>query len=383
MERVTLTVNGRPYDADVLPRTHLGDFLRDHLQLTGTHLGCEQGVCGACTVTMDGRPQRSCIAFAADCDGSEIVTIEGFDHDPLMSELRTAFSKHHALQCGFCTPGMLATARDIVQRLGEVDEKRIRHELSGNICRCTGYVGIVSAIASVAKGRVPQPLTPALLDASTAVAGTVQTPLGAEATKHAEPSSQRVSSPQSSIGTAAKGGNAVEEQIRIAAAPDVVWAVLSDLRRVVPCVPGAELISFEGDQLQGRMRIALGPIKASFSGQAQVTFDPALQEGLIVGQGRDSGLGSSASGEARWRVLGADGGSSLIIVSLGWKLTGVLAQFNRGNLLRDIIRRMASDFASNLEASLAGQELPSSSTKPIGAWALLWSIIKARLSKPA
>lgn len=381
MERITLTVNGRSCTADVLPRTHLGDFLRDHLQLTGTHLGCEQGVCGACTVTMDGRPQRACIAFAADCDGSEIVTIEGFDDDPLMDELRAAFSTHHALQCGFCTPGMLATARDIVQRLGEVDEKRIRHELSGNICRCTGYVGIVNAIASVAKGRVPRAVPQAVPHVGTAAPG-AELPVRAEKTERTEPSSERMSRSQSSIGAAAKGSNAVEEQIRIAAAPDVVWAMLSDVRRVVPCVPGAELISFEGDQLQGRMRIALGPITASFSGQAQVTFDPALQEGLIVGQGRDSGLGSSASGEARWRVLAGDGDSSLIVVSLAWKLTGVLAQFNRGNLLREIIRRMASDFAANLEASIAGQELPSNHTKPLGAWALLWSIIKARLRKP-
>ncbi len=136
MTPVSLTVNGRAVQALVEPRTHLADFLREHLHLTGTHLGCEQGVCGACTVVLDGKPQRSCIAYALDCDGSTVTTIEGFDDDALMENLRTAFSAHHGLQCGFCTPGMLVTARDIVARLGDVPEARIREELSGNLCRC-------------------------------------------------------------------------------------------------------------------------------------------------------------------------------------------------------------------------------------------------------
>src|SRR3984885_10658678 len=156
MTQVALTVNGRPVQALVEPRTHLADFLREHLHLTGTHLGCEQGVCGACTVSLDGKPQRSCIAYALDCDGSTVTTIEGFDDDALMDALRTAFSAHHGLQCGFCTPGMLVTARDIVARLGDVPEARIREELSGNLCRCTGYGGIVAAIRAVCDGRQKQ-----------------------------------------------------------------------------------------------------------------------------------------------------------------------------------------------------------------------------------
>ncbi len=118
---------------------HLGDFLRDELQLTGTHLGCEHGVCGACTVLVDGQPTRSCITFAVACEGREVTTIEGYDDDAVMRLLRPAFTRHHALQCGFCTPGMLTTARDIVLRLPNADEARVRLELSGNLCRCTGY----------------------------------------------------------------------------------------------------------------------------------------------------------------------------------------------------------------------------------------------------
>ena len=149
---VSLTVNGRSIETTVEPRTHLADFVRDRLRLTGTHLGCEHGVCGACTVLIDGAPMRSCIAYAVACDGADVRTIEGFDGDPLMQALRDAFTRHHALQCGYCTPGMLITAYDVVRRLPGAGETRVREELSGNLCRCTGYVGIVQAVRSVLDG---------------------------------------------------------------------------------------------------------------------------------------------------------------------------------------------------------------------------------------
>jgi carbon-monoxide dehydrogenase small subunit len=149
----TLTVNGTETTLEVPPRTHLADALRETLGLTGTHLGCEHGVCGACTVELDGAPARACIAFAAACDGAVVRTIEGFAEDAVMAELRAAFTAHHALQCGYCTPGMLITARDIVLRLPEADEARVRRELAGNLCRCTGYQGIVDAILAVLAAR--------------------------------------------------------------------------------------------------------------------------------------------------------------------------------------------------------------------------------------
>jgi carbon-monoxide dehydrogenase small subunit len=155
---IALTVNGRALQALVEPRTHLADFLREHCRLTGTHLGCEHGACGACTILIAGVPARSCLTYAAACDGLSIHTIEGFDDDPVMADLREAFSREHALQCGFCTPGMLIVARDIVQRLPNADERRIRVELSGNLCRCTGYRGIVSAVRSVVEARREQPI---------------------------------------------------------------------------------------------------------------------------------------------------------------------------------------------------------------------------------
>jgi carbon-monoxide dehydrogenase small subunit len=151
MSRISLEVNGAAVEADVEPRIHLADFLRERQGLTGTNLGCEHGVCGACTIEIDGAPARSCIAFAAACDGAAVRTIEGFAEDPVMAKLREAFTAEHALQCGYCTPGMLITARDIVMRLPHADEARIRKELSGNLCRCTGYQGIVRAIQRVLK----------------------------------------------------------------------------------------------------------------------------------------------------------------------------------------------------------------------------------------
>jgi len=153
MKVIALHVNGQVVSAASEDRTHLADHLREHCGLTATHLGCEHGVCGACTLEIDGAPARSCITFAATCEGAKIRTLEGFEHDPLMACLRDAFTAEHALQCGYCTPGMLITARDIVIRLPQADEARIRLELAGNLCRCTGYRGIVRAIASVLAER--------------------------------------------------------------------------------------------------------------------------------------------------------------------------------------------------------------------------------------
>ena len=153
MNALSLTINGEPVAAEVEPRLSLADFIRDHRRLTGTHLGCEHGVCGACTVLMNGEPMRSCITFAVAADGAEVTTIEGFGDDEPMAKLRKAFHEHHALQCGYCTPGMLVAARDIVLRLPDADEARVRLELAGNLCRCTGYVGIVDAILAVLEER--------------------------------------------------------------------------------------------------------------------------------------------------------------------------------------------------------------------------------------
>jgi aerobic-type carbon monoxide dehydrogenase small subunit (CoxS/CutS family) len=142
---IEVTVNGTPRRAEAEPRLLLSDFLRHTLGLTGTHVGCEHGVCGACTVRLDGKAVRSCLLFAVQADGLEVETVEGLEWGPLQE----AFRRHHALQCGFCTPGILNTAVDLLAR-GTPSRVEIEEALSGNLCRCTGYTPIVDAIAEVA-----------------------------------------------------------------------------------------------------------------------------------------------------------------------------------------------------------------------------------------
>lgn len=147
---ITLIVNGTPCTLSVTPRTTLADALRDGLGVTSVHLGCEHGVCGACTVLVDGVPQRGCLVFAVTLEGRSIETAEGYA-TPLAEALRTAFNEKHALQCGYCTPGMLASAIDIIQRGKARDAQSVREELAGNLCRCTGYQPIVEAILLAAE----------------------------------------------------------------------------------------------------------------------------------------------------------------------------------------------------------------------------------------
>jgi 2-furoyl-CoA dehydrogenase 2Fe-2S iron sulfur subunit len=148
---IELTVNGRRYSETVEPRLLLSDFLRSRLGLTGTHVGCEHGVCGACTVRLDGVAARSCLLLAVQADGAEVVTVEGLARDGKLTRLQQAFHEHHALQCGFCTPGILVAAEDLLSRDGSPSREQIVDMLSGQLCRCTGYTSIVDAIVEVAE----------------------------------------------------------------------------------------------------------------------------------------------------------------------------------------------------------------------------------------
>ncbi|MDI4232512.1 (2Fe-2S)-binding protein [Bradyrhizobium sp. 31Argb] len=151
---VSVTVNGTTYDiADVEPRLLLSDFLRDTLGLTGTHVGCEHGVCGACTVLMNGDSVRSCLTLAVQANGAEITTVEGLGTPEMLNVLQAQFREHHGLQCGFCTPGMLMTGEDLLRKYPLATDDEIREGLSGNLCRCTGYQNIVAAIRSAAAQR--------------------------------------------------------------------------------------------------------------------------------------------------------------------------------------------------------------------------------------
>jgi carbon-monoxide dehydrogenase small subunit len=152
--KLSVTVNGTRHDvSEVEPRLLLSDFLRETLGLTGTHVGCEHGVCGACTVLIDGDSVRSCLTLAVQVDGAKITTVEGLGTPEALNVLQTQFREHHGLQCGFCTPGMLMTGEDLLRKYPLATDEEIREGLSGNLCRCTGYQNIVAAIRSAAAIR--------------------------------------------------------------------------------------------------------------------------------------------------------------------------------------------------------------------------------------
>jgi aerobic-type carbon monoxide dehydrogenase small subunit (CoxS/CutS family) len=153
--RAKFTVNGRKVEVDVEPRLTLADCLRHHLRLTGTHVGCEHGVCGACTVLVDGAAVRACLMLAVQAEGSEVVTIEGLSQEEGLTPLQASFRRHHALQCGFCTPGMITTAHALLSAEPDCDADRVREVLSGNLCRCTGYIPIVEAVLDARSAYAP------------------------------------------------------------------------------------------------------------------------------------------------------------------------------------------------------------------------------------
>ncbi|MDI1265878.1 MAG: (2Fe-2S)-binding protein [bacterium] len=150
---LSLSVNGERVETDVLPRLNLADFLREHLKLTGTHVGCEHGVCGACTVRVNGNIVRSCLMLAVQAQNSSVETIEGLSDGEEITDLQHAFRERNALQCGFCTPGMLMAAQDLLSRSADPSREQIREHLSGNYCRCTGYQAIVDAVEATARAR--------------------------------------------------------------------------------------------------------------------------------------------------------------------------------------------------------------------------------------
>ncbi len=352
-----ITINGETRTITAPARTHLADVIREHCGLTGTHLGCEQGVCGACTVLVDGAPMRSCLIYAHEAEGMEITTIEGLDEDPVAIALRAAFTKHHALQCGYCTPGMMMTARDIVTRLGAVDEARIRDELAGNLCRCTGYRGIVRAIAEVAATR-PAATPPAA------------TPLKRAPLPVLAPAAPAVSAKPSETALA----HHLEHQETLAIPLDAAWAILSDPARIAQCVPGMRLLRHEGEAVEGEMAVSLGPFAVRFAGIGTLTLDHSARRGFLRGQGRDGANG--AVGSVEWRLEAAGAGCALHL-ALGWRLTGPLAQFSRPALLRGVVAAMAAEFARNLERQARGENIPAKA----GLWSFMrrwWKALTGR-----
>ncbi len=369
MTPITMTVNGEAVEALVEPRQHLADFVRDNLRLTGTHLGCEHGVCGACTVLIDGKPGRSCIAYAVQCEGSEVRTIEDFESDVLMKQLREAFSREHALQCGFCTPGMLIAARDLVQRLPAADEQRIREEMSGNLCRCTGYLGIVRAIASVMKARgaaneAPSEVTPKAAPVAFAPAPIASRPGGDTAPRQ--------------VG----GGTRIEDSFRVQHPAAVVWNAFADMAAVAACLPGAQISEQRGDSLKGRIEVRFGPMRAAFAGAASVERDAAARRGIIHGAGQDALSSSRARGDIAYAIVEEGPQSTRVVVSIDYSLQGPLAQFSRGGLVQEFVAGMVAEFAANLDRNLAaGGGGPAAPAAQLDFGRVLWRWVKSFFQK--
>jgi carbon-monoxide dehydrogenase small subunit len=369
-----LTVNGRAVAAHAEPRTHLADLLREQLDLTGTHLGCEHGVCGACTVLLDGDPARACLTFAVACEGSTVDTIEAMDSDEIMSELRAAFAREHALQCGYCTPGMLITARDLVMRLPDADERRVRLGLAGNLCRCTGYTGIVRAVRAVIDARRARGIGPRDLKARPLG------PVGAAAVPRIIP---RVEPRERGIvtGSAAEPlpsdaftpAHSFAQSFTVDYPPDDVFALFGRVEEVADCLPGASITRRPSlDTVEGAISVRLGPIGAVFRGTARLERDEARRSGRIVGAAAEAGRRSLTQGVIAYRVLeGSSPASSRVELEIGYTLTGALAQFSRPGLVHSVAQRLVSLFAANLQSRLAGRPVaaPAQALNPF--WLLM------------
>ncbi|HVZ51660.1 MAG TPA: 2Fe-2S iron-sulfur cluster-binding protein [Pseudolabrys sp.] len=373
MTTVSLTVNGNAVSKTVSPRTHLADFVREELHLTGTHIGCEHGVCGACTMMVDGRPVRSCISFAAACDGSDVRTVESFDDDPVMIALRAAFSRRHALQCGYCTPGMLATAYDIITRLPDADEVRVREELAGNLCRCTGYVGIVAAIRDVlASGphvsglKQVRPAAPA--------------PIASRTEPEHQPITLSSVSPSRPTSSAMAGGVMLSRAIDVPVSRDVLWQTLQRIDVMARCLPGAsvEAIKDNGEVL-GAFDVAIGPMRARFAGTAQVRFDRAAHRGEVSGGGNDGASRSQAEGTIRFAAAPVTSDASRLTLDLTYRLGGPLAQFGRPAVVAGVVDALLAQFARNLAQTSAGGEIAAQ--KPIRGFDLVLASLLAMLRR--
>ena len=386
MITVQLEINGKSISASVEPRTHLADLIREHLNLTATHLRCEQGACGACTLLVDGFPARSCIVYAAMCDGAKITTLEGLQDDAVMIALRRTFAEEHGLQCGYCTPGMLVTARDIVLRLPNANERRIRAELSGNLCRCTGYVGIVRAISRALEEQRRGALN--FTPAEEAPLG----PVGARARIYSGSNTSIASASialpvetlvsEDTFGLGDHRPNIeFTQSFTVPHSPDEVWSFLADVEKVVSCIPGATLTQPPtGEFVSASISMKLGPITAKFTGQARVVRDEKRRRGIIMGAGRHAG-GSRARGEAEYTVEPASEGGAKVLLTTRALLVGPLAQFSRGTIVNDIVARLTDSFAKSLQAKINRVSMPGDhpSAAPLNAGWLFGQVVTARI----
>ncbi len=374
---VTLTVNGRETTLAVAPRTTLSDVLRDRLGLTGTHVGCEHGVCGMCTVLVDGEAARACLLFAVQCEGAAITTVEGLGSAGDQHPLQEAFSHHHALQCGFCTPGMLMSGYDLLAG-GTYDEDTLAEDMSGVLCRCTGYRGILAAVADVAAAcpdgvPAPRAAAPAALVGRASGGGTsagAAAPIDGGHEPDAAPVEITIPSGPPTV--------TVEVESTLASGVEDVWAVLADFERLAACLPGAEMTADLGDdRYRGTAKVALGPVSLAFDGVAHVVeHDPDAHVMRVLAQGADRG-GSSTRAVIRLAAEALPDGGTTLRAGADVHLSGRIAQFGRA-LAGDVSRRLFEQFAAAVDTAACTGEAPAPTSGP-SPLRLLLGALRARL----
>ncbi len=376
---VEFSVNGTPVSLRIPPRMTLADVLRDQLGLTGTHIGCEQGVCGMCTILVDGEASRACLLFACQVDGSELTTVEGLGKPDDLHPLQESFGRHHGLQCGFCTPGFLMTSYDLLDHEPDVQREDLAAELSGVLCRCTGYRNIIDAVDDVACnyreglpepknlghrtliGRSPVAMTGAR-DESTAAAAAVRID-GVRPDEIQLPTGE----PTMSVDVTSTLESSIED----------VGRVFSDVRLLVRCLPGAELTDELGDEwYRGRARVALGPIRLSFNGLAHLLVHESDRMHVLA-QGNDAS-GGQAQAEIQFLAV-SDGTGTRLQADARVFLVGRIAGFGR-SLAGDVARRMFEDFATAVDQAARGQE-PSADAKPPSAFRILIATLLDRMRR--
>jgi carbon-monoxide dehydrogenase small subunit len=348
---------------------------------------------------IDGVPARSCITLAVACNGASITTVEGMDDDAVMQALRAAFSGEHALQCGYCTPGMLASAYDVVLRMPDATEQDIRYAMSGNLCRCTGYVGIVRAVQRVIKERKAAGLTaPVNLRATLGPVGSghSQPVAGGNGVANDAANPDRSAAPAQKAAAGALAGRpagaggksmtTLNQTFSVDFPRDKVWEFFGRLGDVTTCLPGASLLAPPTEtHVEPKLRIKVGPIVADFEGTADVERNPAYYSGTIYGSARDTKSSSATRGEIRYDLSEEKGGTATRVdVRVGFALTGSLAQFSRSSIVKDIAKRMTDAFAENLSTRLSqdgsaagsGVSLPAAE---LNAGALVISVLRDRI----
>lgn len=370
---VSFTVNGAPATLRLPARVTLSDALRDHLGLTGTHVGCEHGVCGMCTVLVDGQAARACLLFAVQLDGAEVSTVEGLGKPDDLHPLQRSFGRNHALQCGFCTPGFLMSCYDLLTTNPGVRPDELPTELSGVICRCTGYRNIVTAVREVQAefpDGIPGPGNRGVRTLTGRAAGRA-------GDEHRDPGTAKPVAPEI-VAPAGVPTLTVEVATEVGAPAEHVWTVFDDVRLLARCLPGAELTDeLGGDTYAGRARVSVGPVKLAFDGTARILeHDRSAGRLRVIAQGQDAG-GAQTQAEIELRTEPSATGT-VLRANAKLYLTGRIAQFGRA-LAGDICRGLFERFADAVAEAATSGRAPGGPVEPTSALKLMVGTLLDRI----